>query len=31
MLGQVLMQAGKTEEGRRMLEESQKLRNPGDK
>jgi hypothetical protein len=29
MLGQVLMQAGKTEEGRRMLAESEKLR--GDK
>jgi tetratricopeptide (TPR) repeat protein len=31
MLGQVLMQAGKAEEGRRMLEESQKLRGSGDK
>jgi tetratricopeptide (TPR) repeat protein len=31
MLGQVLVQAGKAEEGRRMLEESQKLRGPGDK
>lgn len=30
-LGQVLMQAGKAEEGRRMLEESQKLRGSGDK
>jgi hypothetical protein len=31
MLGQVLIQAGKAEEGRRMLEESQKLRDPGGK
>jgi tetratricopeptide (TPR) repeat protein len=31
MLGQILTQAGKTEEGRKMLEESQKLRDPGDK
>lgn len=31
MLGQVLVQAGKAEEGRRMLEESQKLRGSGDK
>jgi tetratricopeptide (TPR) repeat protein len=31
MLGQVLMQAGKAEEGRRMLEESQKLRSSGDR
>jgi len=31
MLGQVLMQAGKIEEGRRMLEESQKLRDPAEK
>ena len=31
MLGQVLLQAGKAEEGRKMLEESQKLRTPADK
>ncbi len=31
LLGQVLVQAGKTEEGRRLLEQSQKLRAPGDK
>jgi tetratricopeptide (TPR) repeat protein len=31
MLGQVLIEAGKPEEGRRMLEESQKLRDPGGK
>ena len=31
MLGQVLMLENKTEEGRRMLEESQKLRTPADK
>jgi tetratricopeptide (TPR) repeat protein len=31
MLGQVLVQAGKAEEGRRMLEESQTLRGPSDK
>jgi tetratricopeptide (TPR) repeat protein len=31
MLGQVLLQAGKAEEGRKMLEESQKLRGPADK
>jgi len=31
MLGQVLLKAGKAEEGRKMLEESQKLRGPGDK
>jgi len=31
MLGQILTQAGKAEEGRKMLEESQKLRDPGDK
>jgi tetratricopeptide (TPR) repeat protein len=31
MLGRVLMEAGKTEEGRKMLEESQKLRNSSDK
>jgi tetratricopeptide (TPR) repeat protein len=31
MLGQVLMQAGKAEEGRRLLEESQKLRGSADK
>jgi cytochrome c-type biogenesis protein CcmH/NrfG len=31
MLGQVLIEAGKIEEGRKMLEESQKLRDPGDK
>jgi len=31
ILGQVLIQAGKAEEGRRMLEESQKLRDPGGK
>jgi tetratricopeptide (TPR) repeat protein len=31
MLGQILTQAGKIEEGRKMLEESQKLRDPGDK
>ena len=31
MLGQVLVQAGKAEEGRRMLEESQKLRGPGER
>jgi tetratricopeptide (TPR) repeat protein len=31
MLGQVLIQAGKADEGRKMLEESQKLRGPGDK
>ena len=30
-LGQVLMKAGKQEEGRKMLEESQKLRGPGDR
>lgn len=31
ILGQVLIEAGKPEEGRRMLEESQKLRDPGGK
>lgn len=31
MLGQVLIAAGNAEEGRRMLEESQKLRDPGSK
>ena len=31
MLGQVLVKAGRSEEGRKLLEESQKLRNPGDK
>jgi tetratricopeptide (TPR) repeat protein len=31
MLGQVLIQAGKAEEGRRMLDESQKLRGSSDK
>jgi tetratricopeptide (TPR) repeat protein len=31
LLGQVFMQMGKTEEGRKMLEESQKLREPGAK
>jgi tetratricopeptide (TPR) repeat protein len=31
MLGQVLIGAGKPEEGRKMLEESQKLREPGSK
>ena len=31
MLGQVLMLEDKTEEGRRMLEESQKLRSPADR
>jgi tetratricopeptide (TPR) repeat protein len=31
ILGQVLIQAGKAEEGRSMLEESQKLRDPGGK
>src|SRR5450432_4505141 len=30
-LGQVLIKAGKADEGRKMLEESQKLRGPGDK
>ena len=31
LLGQVLIQAGNSTEGNRMLDESQKLRNPGDK
>ena len=31
VLGQVLLKAGKSEEGRKMLEESQRLRGPGDK
>jgi tetratricopeptide (TPR) repeat protein len=31
VLGQVLLKAGKADEGRKMLEESQKLRGPGDK
>lgn len=31
MLGQVLMEAGKAEEGRKMLEESQRLRRPSEK
>ena len=31
MLGQVLLKAGKEDEGRKMLEESQKLRSPNDK
>ena len=30
-LGQVLLKQGKTEEGRKMLEESQTLRAPNDK